>query len=120
MANDQYKEMLIEATHEDIILTNAFSGVHANMLRQSIEKAGYDVNNLSSKKEINLKIHMEKQKHGGTSGRPGTAWMRLLKLNRQKKSFKSLNSNTGRPIQYLKQSNEWIPAKQKEKEEFIL
>src|SRR3954454_22380718 len=40
MANDDYRQMLVDATQEDLILTDAFSGVKANMLIPSIKKAG--------------------------------------------------------------------------------
>ena len=54
LASIAYKEMLKEATSEDIILTDSFTGVPANMLRQSIEKAGFDPNNLKKKNTINF------------------------------------------------------------------
>lgn len=52
MATDEYRQMLIDATHEDIILTNAFSGVNANMLKPSIKKAGIDPEQLVKKEKI--------------------------------------------------------------------
>lgn len=54
LAPSAYKEMLIEATSEDIIMTDAFTGVPANMLRQSIEQAGHDPKQLKKKDTINF------------------------------------------------------------------
>lgn len=48
LASDEYKQMLIESAIDDIIYTDAVSGVHANFIRQSIQRAGID---LSQKKE---------------------------------------------------------------------
>jgi nitronate monooxygenase len=54
MANDEYREMLVEATQEDIILTDAFSGVMCNMLVPSIKKAGLDPEKLVKKDQVNF------------------------------------------------------------------
>ncbi len=45
-APEAYKRMIVEATAEDIIYTAAFTGVHGNYLRPSIERAGLDPDNL--------------------------------------------------------------------------
>ncbi|MEH7482633.1 nitronate monooxygenase [Neobacillus drentensis] len=54
MANDEYREMLVEATQEDIILTDAFSGIMCNMLVPSIKKAGLDPETLVKKDKVNF------------------------------------------------------------------
>lgn len=54
MANDEYREMLVEATQEDIILTDAFSGIMCNMLVPSIKKAGLDPEKLVKKDQVNF------------------------------------------------------------------
>ncbi len=54
MANDEYREMLVDATQEDIILTDAFSGVKANMLKPSIRKAGLDPELLVKKEKVDF------------------------------------------------------------------
>ncbi|WP_342511024.1 nitronate monooxygenase [Sporosarcina sp. FSL K6-1522] len=53
MANDVYKEMLIEATSEDIIYTDAISGVNGNYLIPSIVNAGLNLENLQKKSDFN-------------------------------------------------------------------
>ena len=50
MAETAYQEMLIEATVNDLILTDSVTGVPAWFMRQSLEKAGFDITNLQSVK----------------------------------------------------------------------
>jgi nitronate monooxygenase len=45
-AVDGYKDNIVEAKASDIVYSSLFTGVHGNYLRQSIEKAGMDPNNL--------------------------------------------------------------------------
>ncbi|WAA09746.1 NAD(P)H-dependent flavin oxidoreductase [Fervidibacillus albus] len=53
-ADEKYKEMVIDSTIEDILYTDAFSGIHANFLIPSIKKAGMDPNELKKKEQIDL------------------------------------------------------------------
>jgi len=53
-ASGVYKQMIVESSIEDIIYTDAFSGVNANFLIPSIVNAGLDPNNLEKKREINF------------------------------------------------------------------
>jgi nitronate monooxygenase len=45
-APDLYKESIVASSAQDIIYTNLFTGVHGNYLRESIERAGLDPENL--------------------------------------------------------------------------
>ncbi|MFC4024045.1 NAD(P)H-dependent flavin oxidoreductase [Oceanobacillus longus] len=54
MAQDEYKEMVLESSIEDIIYTDAFSGINANYLIPSITKEGLDPANLKKKDEIDF------------------------------------------------------------------
>lgn len=45
-APNAYKETIVEAHSGDIVYSNLFTGVHGNYLRQSIERAGLDPDNL--------------------------------------------------------------------------
>lgn len=45
-APQDYKDMICDAEVTDIIYTDAVSGVPANFMRQSLEKAGYDIDAL--------------------------------------------------------------------------
>jgi nitronate monooxygenase len=49
-----YKQMLIDATAEDIITSAALTGIPANWLKASLAAAGYDGEGLKTKAEINL------------------------------------------------------------------
>ena len=53
-ASEEYKKMVISSTIEDIFYTDAFSGVHANYLIPSIEKAGIDIHTLKPRETIDL------------------------------------------------------------------
>ncbi|QHS22675.1 nitronate monooxygenase [Virgibacillus sp. MSP4-1] len=53
-AQDAYKDMIVDSSIEDIIYTDAFSGVNANYLVPSIEKAGMDPANLKKKETIDF------------------------------------------------------------------
>lgn len=54
MANDEYRQMVVDATQDDLILTDAFSGVKANMLKPSIIRAGLDPEKLTKKENVNF------------------------------------------------------------------
>lgn len=54
MASDDYKNMLVQSTVEDLINTDAFTGVHANYLKESITKAGINIDDLKSKGSADL------------------------------------------------------------------
>ncbi|MCE9506968.1 MAG: nitronate monooxygenase [Alphaproteobacteria bacterium] len=47
-ANPEHKQMIIDAQASDLIYTSAISGVPANFLGKSLEKAGYDLEVLKS------------------------------------------------------------------------
>jgi nitronate monooxygenase len=49
-----YKQMLVEASAEDIVTSAALTGMPANWLKASLLAAGYDTEGLKAKAEINL------------------------------------------------------------------
>lgn len=53
-AQEEYKDMVINSTVEDVIYSNSFSGVHANYLIPSIEKEGIDPKTLTHREDIDL------------------------------------------------------------------
>jgi len=53
MAADDYRQMVVEAGVDDLVLTKAFTGANAYYLRRSIERAGLDPDNLSGKTSMN-------------------------------------------------------------------
>ena len=50
LAGDAYQEMVVEVSAKDLILTDAITGVPAWFMKPSLEKAGYDIENLKPKK----------------------------------------------------------------------
>ena len=54
MAKDAYKDMLVGARADDILLTRAFTGLETNMLRPSIVAAGLDPDNLPTRGAIDI------------------------------------------------------------------
>ncbi len=52
-APQAYKDMILAAHAADIIHTPAVSGVPASFMRQSLERAGYDLKQLQNKADIN-------------------------------------------------------------------
>jgi len=54
MAVPGYKQMLVEASAEDIVTSAALTGMPANWLKASLMAAGYDSEGLKTKAEINL------------------------------------------------------------------
>ncbi|MBR0719183.1 nitronate monooxygenase family protein [Bradyrhizobium liaoningense] len=54
MADDRYKQMLVEASADDILLTTAFTGLQTNMLKPSIVAAGLDPDDLPARGAIDI------------------------------------------------------------------
>jgi nitronate monooxygenase len=53
-ASERYKAMLIESEAADLIYTDVFSGIPANMLRPSIRQHGLDPDNLPPKNALDI------------------------------------------------------------------
>ncbi|MFC3069184.1 NAD(P)H-dependent flavin oxidoreductase [Phenylobacterium soli] len=49
-----YKQMLIEASAEDVVTSAALTGIPANWLKASLAAAGYDAEGLKTRAEVNL------------------------------------------------------------------
>jgi nitronate monooxygenase len=58
MARDEYRQLVIKSSYEDLILTDAFTGVNANMLKPSIISAGLDPEKLVKKDRVEFE-HMK-------------------------------------------------------------
>ncbi len=54
MAQEAYKNMVVEASGSDIITSDAITGVKANWLRQSLIQGGYDPSNMPAAADINF------------------------------------------------------------------
>lgn len=51
LANDTYRQLLVEASIDDIFLTDAITGIPANFLKTSLERAGFDTKAKHAKPE---------------------------------------------------------------------
>lgn len=54
LAHSDYRQMLVDATEQDLILTNAITGVHANWLKPSMIRAGLDPEKLERDPDIDF------------------------------------------------------------------
>jgi nitronate monooxygenase len=54
MAEPRYKQMLVDSTADDVLLTCAFTGLQTNILRPSIVAAGLDPKTLPDRGPINI------------------------------------------------------------------
>ncbi len=63
-AIDRYKDMLVRSSLDDVILTKAFTGLDASMLRPSIEAAGLD----PAKLDEQVSAERAKQQYGSGPG----------------------------------------------------
>lgn len=66
-ASEDYKQSVVSSGAEDIIYSNLFTGVHGNYLRESIERAGLDPNDLPESDP-------SKMSFGGGEGSKAKAW----------------------------------------------
>ncbi|WIW50676.1 nitronate monooxygenase (plasmid) [Bradyrhizobium sp. 62B] len=71
MASDAYRQMLIDCSLDDVILTKAFSGIDASMLRPSIVAAGLD----PAKLDESVSEMLAKQKFGGRKPEGPRRWI---------------------------------------------
>lgn len=56
MAEEAFKDMVVAAEAADIVYTDAFSGINANFLRQSIVQSGLDPDNLPKKDTVSMDL----------------------------------------------------------------
>ncbi len=54
LAHTDYRQMLVDSTIEDLVLTNAVTGVHANWLRQSLIAAGMNPDALETDPDVDF------------------------------------------------------------------
>ncbi|MCC8962616.1 nitronate monooxygenase, partial [Bradyrhizobium sp. Pear76] len=67
MASDAYRKMLVDSTLDDVLLTKAFTGLDASMLRPSIIAAGLDPANLDE----SVSEDRAREKFGGKNDAEG-------------------------------------------------
>ncbi|HYA35990.1 MAG TPA: nitronate monooxygenase [Candidatus Binataceae bacterium] len=87
MASDAYREMLVKSEMDDIMLSTAFTGLQANMLRPSIVAAGLDPDNLPS----NISIDEANTRHGAGAAGP-RRWRDIWSAGHSVSGVKSIQS----------------------------
>ena len=55
MADDAYKKLLVDYGPEDLVVTKAFTGANASMLRPTIVAAGLDPDTLPPRKDMEFR-----------------------------------------------------------------
>lgn len=73
LVQEEYKQQITEASAGDIVYTPAISGVNANFIRQSIEAAGLDINNLEAPKSIDFGLELDEANNDEKTSKP-KAW----------------------------------------------
>lgn len=54
MASEDYRRMLVDSTADDIVQTDAFTGLPANLLRPSLRRAGLDPDHLPARPAVDV------------------------------------------------------------------
>jgi nitronate monooxygenase len=90
-ASEEYRQMLIESTLEDLIYTDAISGIKGNYLLPSLQKAGFDIENLK-KKEVDLSFSDSKAKAWKDIWSAGQGVGRIKKVSTVKEVVEELTA----------------------------
>lgn len=105
MASDEYRNMLLESSVEDVVYTNVVTGVYANMLKPSLKRVGFDIENM---------------KFDENKGRP-KAWRdvwsvghgvgSITKIQSASEIIDELSMEYENAYRGLNQSNPWVSSK---------
>jgi len=72
--DDQYKEMIVASNADDIIYTNAISGIPASFIKKSVTNAGYDLAHLPIPDGFDIGAEMSDEdkidQHGNIEAKP--------------------------------------------------
>lgn len=74
LAAQGYKDMLVAATLDDVLLTRAFTGLETNMLRPSIVAAGLDPENLPARGAIDISKDISRESREQAQGSGTRRW----------------------------------------------
>lgn len=74
LATDDYKEMLVQSSADEILLSKAFTGLETNMLRRSIVRAGIDPDNLPARGAIDIATDINVSSTDNPSSRWKDIW----------------------------------------------
>jgi nitronate monooxygenase len=59
MAQSRYRQMVVESTMDDVLRTNAVTGLYANLLRPSVVAAGIDPDSLKTHAPGDISKHID-------------------------------------------------------------
>ncbi|MDX1739322.1 MAG: nitronate monooxygenase, partial [Alphaproteobacteria bacterium] len=76
MVSDEYKDMIVSSGVDDIVYTPKISGVNANFLKSSIERAGLDLADISAPDHVDFGGEIEDASRE-TVGGPAKPWKDL-------------------------------------------
>jgi nitronate monooxygenase len=82
LASDEYRQMVVDAGADDLVLTRAFTGANAYYLRRSIECSGLDPDNLSGKTSMDW----------SQSGRELKAWKDIWSAGQSVEAVRRIES----------------------------
>lgn len=99
-APEEYKDMVIDSTIEDVLYTDSFSGVHANVLIPSLIKQGIDPKQLKPKDEIDLS-HLVDVKAWRDIWSAGQGVTTITKRETMKEIIEALNKEYEEGVQGL-------------------
>ncbi|MGE0737094.1 MAG: NAD(P)H-dependent flavin oxidoreductase [Alphaproteobacteria bacterium] len=109
---DAYREMVIGAGAEDIVLTDAITGVKANFLAPSLTAAGYDVRNMQPRGKVDFSKNDDKKawKHVWAAGQ-GVAAIRRVEtvaeiVDQLKQEYRVAVADGKRPNRWLESTDE--------------
>jgi nitronate monooxygenase len=85
LASDEYRQMVVDAGADDLVLTRAFTGANAYYLRRSIERSGLDPDNLSGKTSMDW----------SQSGRELKAWKDIWSAGQSVEAVQRVESTAG-------------------------
>jgi nitronate monooxygenase len=96
-ASEEYRQMLIESTLEDLTYTDAISGINGNYLLPSLQKAGFDIENLK-KKEVDLSFSESKAKAWKDIWSAGQGVGNIKKVSTVKKIIEELTEEYNKAL----------------------
>lgn len=99
-APEEYKDMVIDSTIEDVLYTDSFSGVHANILIPSLIKQGIDPKELKPKDEVDLS-HLVDVKAWRDIWSAGQGVTTITKRETMKEIIEALNKEYEEGVQGL-------------------
>jgi nitronate monooxygenase len=110
MVSDDYRQMLIDATVEDVLPTNAITGVTANMLKPSLRRAGLDPDHLKPRDSVDFDDPLSQMKPWKDIWSAGQAVGAVRKVQPVAELVANLRREYAQVVAEERNSNLWIDA----------